>query len=371
MRILFPIGSFYPSHEGGPSSSVYLLAKELSKIEGYFVTVITTDKGIDKSDLNFNEWIYCDDNFRVNYILRDWYFPLVWLKLLWIEIKSCDLVHLTSVFYPPSVIAATISMLLGKKVVWSVRGELNREALSFGYRKKMLLRPLLMLLSRNRKMVLHATSTKEQQEIASSFMRMKTVLIPNGINTSDSEVKSEMPKIILYLGRLHPIKAIDNALKAFASSSLPSKNFKFLIVGKGRQSYTDYLAEVIEENKIQGSVEFMGHLVGEKKDEIIMNSGWLILPSYSENFGNVVVESLRHSTPVIASTQTPWEDLAHYRAGLYLPNTVQDLTIAFNTIGGLDNNEYYKYSLNALTLISEKYQMSVIIDKWKLTYEES
>ena len=370
MKIVFPIGSFYPSQEGGPSNSVYLLAKELSTLESYEVSVITTNKGISENALDFDQWIKLGDKFKVTYLKRNWYYPLAWIRIAWSEITHSEVVHLTSVFYPPSVIAALISVIKRKKVVWSVRGEFNREALSFSSWKKLPLRPILKLLGASNRIVFHSTSLKEQKEIASSFMRKKSILIPNGVESSDAQVKRAMPKTILYLGRLHPIKAIDNAIRAFTRSSLPSKGFNLIIAGKGSQSYYDYLLKLVGELDTFDRIEFIGHTVGETKDKIIANSGWLILPSFSENFGNVVVESLRQCTPVVASSQTPWEDLALYQAGYHVPNSIQELSQVFDTIGGLNDSDYHDFSQNALKLMSEKYTMNVIIDKWKTIYEK-
>ena len=58
MKVVMPIGSFYPSQDGGPSNSVYLLAKELSaSSKSYDLSVITTDKGISENDVALNQWL--------------------------------------------------------------------------------------------------------------------------------------------------------------------------------------------------------------------------------------------------------------------------------------------------------------------------
>lgn len=45
MKILYPIGGFYPDQTGGPSNTVYWMAKALVK-QGHEVTVVTTDFGL-------------------------------------------------------------------------------------------------------------------------------------------------------------------------------------------------------------------------------------------------------------------------------------------------------------------------------------
>ena len=48
---------------------------------------------------------------------------------------------------------------------------------------------------------------------------------------------------------------------------------------------------------------------GEEKNKVIASNMALVLPSKSENFGNVVLEALAQGTPVIASKNTPWQIL--------------------------------------------------------------
>jgi glycosyltransferase involved in cell wall biosynthesis len=57
-----------------------------------------------------------------------------------------------------------------------------------------------------------------------------------------------------------------------------------------------------------------------------------LVPSYKENFGIVVAESLAHGIPVIASRGTPWGGLEQKGCGLWVENDPETLASAIRRI---------------------------------------
>ena len=129
--------SFYPAQSGGPSNTIYWMAKALHENE-IPVTTITTSRDIKgkvpyNSELTFNygKAIYLDvPNYK--YSLR------ILIEVIR-QLKKHDIFQPASFFYPiafPGVIAA---ILMGKKVMWSVRGEFFAPALRNNHFKKILI----------------------------------------------------------------------------------------------------------------------------------------------------------------------------------------------------------------------------------------
>ena len=69
----------------------------------------------------------------------------------------------------------------------------------------------------------------------------------------------------------------------------------------------------------------MGPKYGINKFKILSKSYCLVLPSKSENFGNVVLEAISQKTPVITSKNTPWEILIKHNSGYWVDASVKSI----------------------------------------------
>ena len=366
MKVLFPIGSFYPAQSGGPSNTIYWHAKALKK-NGINTTVVTTSKDIKGVELNTfvktdaGDVIYCSE---ISFIFS---FKLIFHTLK--KLKQTDIIHLTSLFYFPSLIIAFFSLLHKKKIVWSVRGELEKNALRYhSFYKKFYIKLIKMMVNQN--VTFHTTSVSESKNTKQIFSNSKVTFFPNYIDLAKLE-KSNSKKQLLFLGRIHPIKNIEGIIKSLSmSKEFEKQKFKLLIAGEGKDSYLDKIKLLVKEVGLIEQVIFLGPVVGVKKQELLAQSYGLILASYSENFGNVVVESLAQKTPVIATKGTPWELLDTYSAGFWIENTHEALSNSIDKLLSLNEHEYRKIRENAYNLVTTEFDIDRNIQKWIEYYKK-
>jgi glycosyltransferase involved in cell wall biosynthesis len=139
---------------------------------------------------------------------------------------------------------------------------------------------------------------------------------------------------LLYLGRLHPIKGIENLFKAI--KLLDDDNITLTICGNGDENYSMRLQELAHELALERCVSFKGHVEGVNKLEAFRHADVCILPSFSENFGMVVAESLAHGIPVIASQGTPWQDVEKHGCGLWVENQPEALANSIRRVRKMD-----------------------------------
>jgi glycosyltransferase involved in cell wall biosynthesis len=185
-------------------------------------------------------------------------------------------------------------------------------------------------LADTRMLTLHVTSADEALQSAQIFPKLRSIVIPNGVDIPAQAARElGLSKLrLLYLGRLHPIKGIEVLVEACALVSKHFSNFCLRIVGSGTPGYVASLKAIIEDRGLRDKVEFLGEVTGNSKEAVFEESDVVVVPSHVENFAMVVAESLAHGIPVIASKGTPWSDLERRGCGLWVDNRPEALSEA-------------------------------------------
>ncbi len=369
MKVLFPIGTLFPSEQGGPSNTIYWMAKALVNhhIE---VVCIATDLGLPPESVEIDEWLTTNYG-KIRYtsdVLHSMPFKLLYHSYK--ELPSCDVLHLTSIFYPPSWILACIALFYKKKIVWSVRGNFEKQAIQISRWKK---KPLVHFIRRvfHSKAVFHTTSSKETENTR-KILGENTLIIelPNFLELPERIDYQENNSHFLYIGRIHPIKALDNLIKALNTNEFKQSNYTFKIVGDGDLDYMKALKNTIEKYGLDNKVEFVKHTIGKAKQQLYANARFTFLISHSENFGNVVIESLAQGTPVVASKGTPWQVLEQKNIGYWVENDSVSLSKTIELIMKINAEEYNLMREKSYEFVTQNFDISHNIDKWIEVYNK-
>lgn len=362
-KVLIPAGLFYPSLLGGPANTYYWLAKALVK-NNVDVTVVASNSFIRDKSIVFDKWMNLD-GIRVRYCSTK---SKLSIKIIWHTIKSLrstDVLLLGSIAYLSNFFIVIPAILLNKKIIWSIRGELFEDALGKNRKNKIIYFKLLKLFF-SKSVVFHATSTDEQNLIFKYFgSKVKAVVIPNYMELPQQMEKSGNNHFFLYAGRLNSIKALDNIILALLKSELfLSSDFKFVLAGMNQDDYQKELELIIDrDERLRKRVIFTGNLERNELNKLYANAHFLLLLSHSENFGNVVIESLSQGTPVVTSHGTPWAVLEEFGAGYWIDNNVENISNYIEKIMNLSEADYYKLRENAKKL-SKTFDVYSNIDKW-------
>ncbi|MBO0934965.1 glycosyltransferase [Fibrella sp. HMF5335] len=369
MHLFYPIGTFYPAQSGGPSNSVYWLAKALVR-QGVNVTVLSTDTDQPDNTLR-NQWLTTEAG-RVRYVSTR-HHNLPWRSIWqsWQLIPTVDLVHLTSLFYPLSLAAAVMAIRHQKPLVWSPRGELAPAALALRpWLKQLVLKGIRPWASR---ITFHATSREEMRQIRTHFgPDVRVVELPNYLELPPllpPSVPGALPPYLLYLGRLHPIKALDRLLEAVALSAVFRNGpWQLRLVGTDASGYGATLRQQADALGLGHRVSIEPPVASEIKQRILADAHALVLPSHSENFGNVVIEALAQGTPVVASLGTPWSILPAEGAGFWVANDPATLAATLDTCLSLPTGKYAQYRQRAIALATAQFDIRTNGHRWLSTY---
>lgn len=339
MKVLHVIPSYYPAFVyGGPIRTTHQLNLALAE-QGVTVRVLTTDANGMAVLPESGKTVAYGPNLSVHYAPRT-FAPDVSLSLLWelpSAIRWADVVHLTAVYSFTTLPTLFWCRVWRKPVFWSPRGALQEWHASPKRRVKKVWDLACRKIAASNTTIV-AASSLESGAARVKFATLQTIQIENGV-----EVKQEVQHVtgealrILFLGRVHPIKGLENLIRACAL--LGEVAWELAVAGPGDQAYTDSLKLLVQDLGIAARVRFIGEVAEEEKDRVFSASDILVLPSYSENFGLVVAEALAHEVPVIASKGTPWGELEKRNCGLWCENDAQSLATALRKMAALDRRE--------------------------------
>ena len=137
-------------------------------------------------------------------------------------------------------------------------------------------------------------------------------VVPCGVNLEqfkpiDKEIAKRQVgfvdnKIILFVGRIEPLKGIDQLLKAMPYLQ-NIQGLRLVIIGGDEHSQYEIerLQRVSSDLHIQDSVTFLGLIKHEQLPCFYSAADACVIPSYYESFGLVALESLACGTPVVAT----------------------------------------------------------------------
>lgn len=101
---------------------------------------------------------------------------------------------------------------------------------------------------------------------------------------------------VLFLARVEKGKGIYETLDAFAILKQNVSHARLIIAGDGSEK--NPAKEYAMKRGIQ-DVEFVGHVVGRQKEEVLANSHVYVFPTYSEGMPTSVLEAMAFGLPVI------------------------------------------------------------------------
>lgn len=338
MRVLQVTPCYPPAWRfGGVVEAVFQLTNHLARA-GAHVRVLTTDANGEHQRLTPQaraawtrgtdiETIYCPR------LAADTAAPAM-LARLPAMIRWADLVHLHAVYSFPTIPTLAYARILGRPVVWTPHGALQRWRGSRRVALKSIWEKICGA-SAPRQMALHLTSDQEASESSERFPAVARIIVPNGVEIPQrvERVESAGKLRIGFIGRIDPKKGIENLLDACAMlADRRRPAFSLAIAGSGTREYQSRIAARVA---ARADVTMSGAVRGEDKERWFANQDVVVVPSYTENFGIVIAEALARAVPVIASRGTPWTGLETQGCGLWVANDPASLAAALERIAAM------------------------------------
>jgi glycosyltransferase involved in cell wall biosynthesis len=291
------------------------LCKGLAAL-GHEVHVFTTDvDGSGRLDVPIGTPVLMD-GVQVWYFHSDFLRRLTWApgmgRALADRVQEFDLVHAHSLFLWPTLVAARAARARGVPYFLSPRGMLVPELIR---RKSRVLKAAWIRLFERRNLeratALHMTSFVEEREARAFPFRFPPMfVIPNGIDVAGPDPAAGPPEmreddLVLFLGRVHWKKGLDRLVRA-----LPHvRTARLVVAGNDEENYTLELKRLAADCGVSDRIAFPGVVMGQDKEGLLRRASLLVLPSYNENFGNVVLEAMAAGCPVLVTPEVGAADV--------------------------------------------------------------
>ncbi len=312
------ISHFLPGTKmGGPITSNANMINALKNDFKFYVITSNHDFGdnLKYENVKPNAWNYKYES-NIFYINSGFLKAFRILRVL--KKKNFDVLYINSFFDLKFSIIPILFWKIGiikcKKIILIPRGEFYPEALAFSVYKKKALLFIVKQLKLYSKVVWHSSSEDEKKQVIQNLnVDERNVKIVSNIpdlnieNINLNEIESDSSLKIIWLARIAKDK---NILYAFDTIGKIKSNVQFDVFGPIEDEFLWNCciekAKLFSKNII---FRYMG--VAEKKNikEILSKYDLFFLPTFAENYGHSIVESLSVGTPVLISNNTPWKNL--------------------------------------------------------------
>ena len=355
---------FIGEEASGPSYSVPALCNALQK-KGCEVVLYTLGP-INMKNHFFKLKSFPRSTFPIHSLGRS---PEMFKQLL-IDSNDIDIIHNHSLWMAPNIYAGLVAKLKKIPLINAPRGTMSAKALSRSSWKKSIVKILGQNLALKQTNCFHVTAEHEYMDVKKLFLSHPISIIPNGVDIPSliNDEKKNKHRTLLFLGRIHPIKGIENLINAWGELEIHFKDWKLDILGIGNKEYLDKLIKLIRKKGLQ-RVVIKDPVYGADKHVIYQKANLYVLPSFSENFGMTVAESLANATPVITTNATPWKDLDIKNAGWCIDVGVKELKEVLEEALVKSTYDLSQMGVNGREWMKMNYSWDSIADEMVNTYK--
>lgn len=341
MRIVHVIATL-AARDGGPPRICVDMARA-SAGRGHAVTVHATDHGMTPEErAAFDREGPDGVTVKIHPAVAGgvWRFSPALARAVDRSVAEADVVHLHSLYLHHDFATWRACRRHGVPYLLRPHGSLDPYIWRRHRWRKCLVERLFMNRVVDDAAALHYT-TEEEQHLAEPYVRGAAgVVVPNGVRFDDFAdaprtgrfralfADADPLRVVLFLGRLNFKKGLDLLIPAFAETAARDPAARLLIAGPddGEEAATRAL---VGRHGLAAKVRFAGTLRGDDVRAAYGDTDLFVLPSYSENFGNAVVEAMASGTPVLISDKVNiHREVAAAGAGTVIPCDAKALSEA-------------------------------------------
>jgi glycosyltransferase involved in cell wall biosynthesis len=173
------------------------------------------------------------------------------------------------------------------------------------------------------------------------FQNPEHFLAPNGIDLNDESVRpgsfrAQFPelegrRIMLFLGRLHPIKGLDLQLEALERLKPKYPDLIWLLIGPDEGEWPR-LDSLIKKRGLDENVKWVGPVMGEDRFSALVDADVLVQTSFYECQSMTVNEAMAVGVPLVVTDSINYSAVQGSGAGYVVRRDAAELANAIDAI---------------------------------------
>jgi glycosyltransferase involved in cell wall biosynthesis len=353
-QLLIFIDWFLPGYKaGGPIQSIANFVNHFGEV--FDISIVTSNKDLGATKpydaIESNVWII-RGNYRIKYVGKQHLNVSNYRFLL--KEEPYDSVYFNSLFSLYfSLLPLWFAVKYNMRVVLAPRGMLGAGALNLSKRKKQLVLLFLKMSGIPNKIIWQGTANSEILEIKKNFGEKIQVKLAANLSAKMTDVliskqKEKDTLNLFFLSRISEKKNLVGALK-YLNEINSRYHINFSIIGPiGEENYWNECEGLIKNLPKHITIDYLGAIPNLELPEVLKKQEVLLLPTFNENFGHVILEAFQAGCPVILSNQTPWLDLEKKKIGYDISlDNPKDFIFAIEAFANMALEDYQQWSLNA------------------------
>lgn len=314
---------------GGTAERTFKMSRFLA-LQGTKCTVLTINTGIDESTVAA---LRPANIFLTGLLWRRYFIPLVRWKTIMKLVNDADIVHLMGHWSMLNGLVYIAARRSNKPYVVCPAGALPLFGRS-AYLKNIYNFVIGRRIIKNASAWIAVTSAELVQFESYGISASQVTVIPNGISAEDfPQVDVEYYKrsiglagkpIILFMGRLNPIKGPDLLLHAYALVHKHIPEFHLVFAGPD-EGMKSTLIEMAQQSNVSDYVHFLGYVGGGDKSAAYHMADLLVVPSRQEAMSIVALEAAVCGTPVMLTDQCGFNEVKSIRPDFEVPADISGI----------------------------------------------
>lgn len=367
----------------GPAAVALGLCRGLAA-HGVDVTLYTTDFGRE-GEVALDQPIQ-HDGFDCYYFpyapVASWYLYSSAMRYRLKQlVQSFDLVHIHGTWLYPTAVASAVARRFGVPYIIRPRGNLNRHAMRQKRRRKLLYAWLVERRNLDRAAAIQFANDDEAEEASEFRLAAPRLIVSNAVDVPEAELLARLKgrfralfpdlmgkTVVLFLGRINPIKGLDRLISAFAEVIRTQPECRLVMAGPDTNGFSHQVQAWLEQYGLRSFALLPGPLDGEDKLAALADSDIFCLPSYQEAHSIALTEALACSLPAVITNTARGPDIEAAGAGLVCSGDPSSLSAALLRL--VCDREMREISAqNARRLVEERYTWVRVADIQIKAYE--